>query len=143
MVQRLVDLGDSVAAVTLIAVFSAPTYAILSLPGIAICAVVMRWLPGPFWPRTLTISTLVVGLFSPVLVPSHSPLILPLPFELWLALHMGNIEAARNGLVWAVGGFVVITVVLCRFWRREQAGVPARGRMERLWRRGRPTKGCS
>lgn len=139
MEQRLLELGDNITVIMLIAVFSAPVYVVLSLPGIAICAIARSSLPDRCWARELIMSTLLVALFSPVLVPGHSPVILPLPFGLWLAVHMGNTQAAWSGLMWAAGIFLVTMLKSWRVWRREQIGAAARGLAERLWRRRRPT----
>ena len=84
------DLGMAVAVLAIVATYSAPVYAILGLPGIAFCILVRRFLRNRYWLRALVTSLAAAVFLTPVPVLSHSPIILPFPFAVWLWTYVGK-----------------------------------------------------
>jgi len=125
---------ERVAVILLIAVYSLPVFIFFSAPGLAACALVRRHVRHSFWKRASSLSLLCALLLSPELVPGHTPLILPFPFGIWLALHMRNPEAALVGLACAGMTLSIMALVSWRFWIRERIGTEPQGGIERLWR---------
>ena len=104
MAELIAAVFNWLLALAMIAALSAPVYALLSIPGVVASLLVQRLLRGhPNARESVTALTAALSL-APMLIMGHSPVILPLPFGVWLALHMGQANA-----VWMAAASISIT----------------------------------
>src|SRR5262245_29332253 len=83
------DLTELPIAILLIAAYSSPMFAVLGLPGLLACLALRSALVRHPRRCRFALSTTAAALGAPYLVAGHSPLMLPLPFGVALAHHMG------------------------------------------------------
>ena len=125
------------AVVAFIAAYSSPIYAVLCLPGAIASLLIVKRFHGPYSARATLLFASILGLLTPVLVPGHSPLILPLPFGLWLANRTGGTWAMGYALYSVIPVAALLSLSAWRYHRRERNGERVSGWWERMWRGGR------
>ena len=110
------ELFEVPLVIAVIAVYSSPAFLVLGLPGILIwrkLSSALFWYPER---RKYSMSMVAALFLSPFLIGGHSPLILPLPFGIALASHMGlsATSIASQALLSPIATFVAAFVWIGR-----------------------------
>jgi len=99
LLASLASTADLVASLVFIALLSLPIYLILCLPGAGAYLLIRRLMRGQTRTQTVALSFAAAALLAPVVITGHSPLVLPLPFGVWLGAHMGQHHIATMATV--------------------------------------------
>jgi hypothetical protein len=102
---------------------SSPAFAVLSVPGVLACLALRSALVRHPARRRFAISCVAGVSLSPFVVGGHSPVMLPLPFGVALANHMGftRWDVAAQAVPSTVATFGVVFVLLARRDARANA----------------------
>lgn len=115
--------------------FSLPVFIPLSLPGLALCYLLRKYLKSGYWIRSMLMSLSLIGFMSPYIYFSgHLAVVLPLPIGIYLTLRGGCDYLLSHAALSIALSALVCGYVTYHYWNREKAGTPVVGRFERLWR---------
>jgi hypothetical protein len=109
-------------------------FALAAMPAFGLILLISRLAQRPYWLRALLLSFSGAVLLAPVPVLGHSPVLLPLPVAIWLALRVG---VDGVGLLASSIGALTLVALLMVSWRfrlRTEFRTTAWGKFERWWR---------